>query len=157
MVLFSKSRDYNLFKHFTEELVKDIIDIEVDIYKLSLIDTSTNLYGESMEKIYHPGLKVYCLIDSDDHATDSDDFGPNVGQSVTFAFHKPALDTANIVPEIGDVIDWNSNYYEIDGIIENQLVAGKTDFTHSIICSAHMSRRSRLNIEQIRSGISENL
>ena len=54
---------------------------------------------------------------------------------------------------------------EIDGIVENNYVAGKnpdTDFnngTHgynvSFVCTGHLSRKSRINILDVRSGITK--
>ena len=33
--------------------------------------------------------------------------------------------TYNIVPEVGDVILWNNDYYEVNNANENQLIVGK--------------------------------
>jgi hypothetical protein len=33
--------------------------------------------------------------------------------------------TYNIVPEVGDVLMWNNDYYEANNVNENQLIVGK--------------------------------
>ena len=53
--------------------------------------------------------------------------------------------------EIGDIIDWNSGYWEISSINESQFVGGQTSFNHSVICNAFLVRMSHLNIERVRS------
>jgi hypothetical protein len=66
-----------------------------------------------------------------------------------------------LVPEVGDVVLWQENYYEIAGIIENQLVVGKdpsyayddtTDFgsSISIIVNAQYVRPEKLGLKQER-------
>ena len=47
--------------------------------------------------------------------------------------------------------DWNSGYWEISSINENQLVGGQTDYNHSVVCNTYLQRMSTLNIERVRS------
>jgi len=68
----------------------------------------------------------------------------------------------DLVPEVGDIIEWDKAYFEIDSMVDNQILGGKDpDYSlaggehgssHSIICSTHMTRMSRLNIEDVRYG-----
>ena len=51
MPLFHGQRDVSLLNKFNMELINDIIDTEVAIYKLSIENTQTNLYNESDKKI----------------------------------------------------------------------------------------------------------
>ena len=75
MALFGKSRDINLFHTINSELLKDIIQTEVAYYKFALEQTTINVYGESMGKVYYEPIKIACLIDRQDQAWSSDDFG----------------------------------------------------------------------------------
>ena len=45
MPLFHGTRDAGLVHKFNMELIADIIDTEVAVYKLSLEDTKTNIYN----------------------------------------------------------------------------------------------------------------
>ena len=70
----------------------------------------------------------------------------------------------NLVPEIGDILLFKNNFYEIDSKVENQLILGKdpdyaistgtTDFgsSHSIILTGHLSRVEKLNLIPLRGG-----
>ena len=165
MALFGKSRDISLFHSINNELIKDIIQTEAAYYKFALEQTIANVYGESMGKNYYEPMKIACLIDRQDQAWSSDSFGSDVGQTVDFRFLKDELLTINLVPEIGDILLFRNNFYEIDSKIENQLIMGRdkdyaistetTDHgeSFSIMVSAHISRIEKLNLIPLRGGV----
>ena len=97
MALFGKSRDINLFHTINSELLKDIIQTEVAYYKFALEQTTSNVYGESMGKVYYEPMKIACLIDRQNEVWSSDDFGSDMNQSVTFNFLKNELIDINLV------------------------------------------------------------
>ena len=156
---FYSQKDIDTFDKFNKELVGDlytskdgVIYQPVVIYKVSVYDTEVNMYGEtSSGKVYKPGVQVACLVDADDQTTTTDEFGPDLQQTGLFSFVRKSLVDINYVVEIGDIIDWNSGYWEIASISENQLVGGQTDYNHSVVCNAFLVRISNLNIERVRS------
>ena len=156
---FFSKKDIDTFDKFNKELVGDlysgqdgVIYQPVILYKVSVYDTEVNMYGESSSgKVYKPGVQVSSLITADDQTTTTDEFGPDLQQTSLFSFIRQSLVDINYVIEIGDVIDWNSGYWEISSINENQLVGGQTDYNHSVVCNAFLVRISHLNIERIRS------
>ena len=156
---FYSQKDINTIDKFNKELVGDlytekdgIIYQPVVIYKVSVYDTEINMYGEtSSGKVYKPGVQVSVLVEADAQTTTTDEFGPDLQQTGLFSFVRQSLVDINYVVEIGDVIDWNSGYWEISSINENQLVGGQTDYSHSVICNAFLVRISNLNIERVRS------
>jgi len=164
MALFGKSRDISLFHNVNNELLKDIIQTEVAYYKFALEQTTSNVYGESMGKNYYEPLKIACLIDRSDQAWSSNEFGSDVNQSVGFQFLKNELKNINLIPEVGDILLFRNNFYEIDGKVENQLIMGRdpdysistetTDFgdSFSILVSTHISRVEKLNLIPLRGG-----
>lgn len=130
MALFGGDRDTALVTKISRELMNNIVDTTIDIYKLSLYDTKSNLYGESIDKIYKPGIRVASLITQEDQQWSSDQFGPDMNQTATYAFLKYELEhVAKIVLEVGDVIHWDEKYWEVDGVTENQYFMGKNDAT----------------------------
>ena len=156
---FLPQRDVDLITRVSRELVGDkqnskdgIINQTVVIYKPSLQESAVNMYGESADgKVYKPGVQVSCLVEADDQTTTTDEFGPDLQQTSLFSFIRQSLVDINYVVEIGDIIDWNSGYWEITSISENQLVGGQTDRNHSVVCNAFLVRISNLNIERVRS------
>ena len=110
------------------------------------------MYGETAEgKIFKPGVQLACLIAADEQTTTTDEFGPDLQQPGLFSFVRQSLVDISFVLEIGDIIDWNSGYWEISSINESQFVGGQTDFNHSVICNAFLVRMAHLNIERVRS------
>tara|TARA_R110002051_G_scaffold175845_1_gene245993 strand:- start:2515 stop:3054 length:540 start_codon:yes stop_codon:yes gene_type:complete len=164
MALFGKSRDINLFHTINSELLKDIIQTEVAYYKFALEQTTSNVYGESMGKVYYEPMKIACLIDRQNEVWSSDDFGSDMNQSVTFNFLKNELIDINLVPQVGDILLFRNNFYETDSRSENQFIMGRdsnyalsTETTEhgdsfSIILSTHISRVEKLNLIPLRGG-----
>ena len=54
--------------------------------------------------------------------------------------------------EIGDIISWNDSYWEVNGVVENDLIYGQTENSLTIRVSTHMSRRTKLQLEKVRVG-----
>ena len=156
---FFNEKDINTFDKFNKELVGNlsteqdgIIYQPVVIYKVSAYDTEVNLYGETADgKVYKPGVEVTCLVAAEDQTTTTDEFGPDLAQTGVFSFLRQSLVDISYVAEIGDIIDWNSGYWEISSISENQLIGGQTDYNHSIVCNTFLNRIAHLNIERVRS------
>ena len=164
MALFGGSRDISLFHNLNKELLKDIIQTEVAYYKFALEQTNVNVYGEAPGKNYFEPLKIACLIDRADQAWSSDDFGSDINQNINFKFVKNELITINLLPEVGDLLLFRNNFYEVDGKVENQLILGRdadyaistetVDYgvSFSIIVSTHISRVEKLNLIPLREG-----
>lgn len=161
-MIFGSQRDFKLLVGINRELLSDVIEQEVLFYKMSLEQTQTNIYGEAQDKVYWSAVKFNCLIDRGDQQTTVDDFGPDLTRAVSFKFLRQDLKDANTFPEVGDVVEWNHNYYEVDNTVENQLFVGKdenyslteygSDFggTLSIICICHLTRADRVGIVKQR-------
>ena len=164
MALFGGCRDISLFNTVSKELINDIIQTEVGYYKFVLEKTTSNIYGESMGKMFYEPVRIAGLIDRSDQAWSSNDFGSDVDQILNFKFLKKELKSINLVAEVGDILLFRNNFYEVDSKIENQLIMGKdpdyaistgtVDFgnSHSVILNTHMSRVEKLNLIPLRGG-----
>jgi len=152
------TRDTELAKRFNDELVgnlKDdkcgIIGHEVILYRVSVYDTPTNMYGEASNgKVYEAGVKLACIVEAGDFDWNNDEFGPDTRQEVQFHFQRDMLIDVNFRPDIGDIVSWNHGYFEINGTNENQLVGGDYNKNWTISCTAFLTRVSSLNIEETR-------
>ena len=145
---FVPQKEVDLFDAFNEELIDEIVGQTVDIYKISIENTEENMYGESTTKYYDQGFRVNCLINYIEPEILQDDMGPDLNTSIEMYFHRTTLSEANFYPEIGDIVDWNGHYFEMNSVTEPQLIAGHQNFKHSIIAVAHRSRLSSLQIEE---------
>ena len=153
---FFAQKDIDTFDKFNKELVGDlytekdgVISQKVVIYKVSVYDTEINMYGETASgKTYKPGVQVSALIEAEDQTTTTDEFGPDLQQNALFSFVRQSLKDISYVVEIGDIVDWNGHYYEMNSVTEPQLIVGHQNYKHSIIAVAHRSRLSSLQIEE---------
>ena len=164
MALFGGSRDISLFNTISKELINDIIQTEVGYYKFVLEKTTSNVYGESLGKMFYEPVRIACLIQREDQSWSADDFGADVDQTLSVRFLKEGLVDINLVPEIGDILLFRNNFYEVDSKVENQLILGKdpdyaistgtVDFgnSHSIIVNTALSRVEKLNLVPLRGG-----
>jgi hypothetical protein len=161
MPLFHGQRDASLVHKLNMELIVDIIDTEVGLYKLSLENTKTNLYDESDKKVYLQPIKIPALINRQEQTYEGTEFGQDYNQNCDFGFIRELLKEVETYVEVGDVIEYNGEYWEVDTILENQYFGGKNpDYSFaterwghnvSIIANTHLTRRSRIHVEDIRS------
>jgi hypothetical protein len=151
MSLFVTQRSFDFLNHVNDALINKVIQNSVVLYKISLENTGgrkQNLYGEAIDKDYSAGTQLYCIIETQDQSIEQEGFGSDIGWEVRFGFHRNSLQIIDVYPEIGDIIEWNDAYFEVDHVIENTIMGGVVDFKVGFVCDTHMTRRSRLQIEQ---------
>lgn len=149
MPRFVSERDYQFFQHINKEILIDVVDVPVILYKIIVDVTSINIYGESTSKTRYRGINLHALVKYPKMTAESEGFGFDAKQkNVEFRFQRKLLQDVSVYPEVGDIIGYNDNYYEIDNTNEVQLIAGRPEFDHALICFAHLSRKSSLNIEE---------
>jgi len=165
--LFEGERDMSLFRHLNKELINDIIDTEIYYYKLIIDQSKVNVYGEGKNKTYYNPVKIPTLIDRSDRDQQNEDFGADYVRTVSFAFLRDTLVDMNIFPELGDVIEWNTEQHIVDNVLQNQFFGGKNPdtwvggikhgYNTSLICETHVTRKSQLNLrDDYRFGTNKN-
>jgi len=170
MALFGSARDASLIRSINRELINDFIDIEIAFYKLSLDDTRANVYDEADNKVYYSPMRLNCLAGKDAKSYTGDDNGYDSTRTGQFAFLRDDLKDKNVHIEEGDILEWDNEYYEIDSVGGSQYWTGRNpstdiaftegdinEFGYSVAISveAHVTRRNRLNIQEVRSGINK--
>jgi len=168
MALFGSARDASLLRSLNRELINRYIDMEIGYYKLNLGATKTNIYDESDDKVYNNILRINSIILKDTKTTQSDDYGIDYVRNGTFAFLRDDLVPRDIVMEVGDIIEYDGEFFEIDNTStsqyfrgtnpENDLgfdmgLRGEFGWPVSVVVDAHVTRKNRLNISAVRSGI----
>jgi hypothetical protein len=148
MPKFISERDVAFFKGLAREVVDDIVQNAIVLFKINLNETKVNLYGESINKTWHPGVQLYALINKETETSTYEGFGSDTMQNIEFRLDRFMCEEKNSYPEIGDIIYFDSSYYEIDNTNEVQFVGGQTYNSFSIVCSTFMVNKSALNIEE---------
>ena len=107
-------------------------------------------------------VKLACLITRGDQVINIDDFGPDLGREASFAFIRQDLVDKEVVPEVGDIVEWHNDFYEVDTVRENQLIIGSDDSYNlgsstsgfgrsmSIVVDCHLTRADRVGITESR-------
>ncbi len=145
---FTSYQDYQTILLINKELINTVIDTPAIIYKIKVDKTKTNIYGEGTSKNYNRGVQVPCLIDRQNANPVAKSGIVDFEQSSTFAFLKTELQTRNIYPETGDIIEFDSQYYEINNTNEIQLYAGQVTYNHQVLCETHLMRKVPLQLEK---------
>lgn len=166
MSLFKSQKDASFFRLINEEFINRIYDVRVGYYKIAANESKTNIYGESVDRKYYNPIWIPSWVARDEYSFKSDDYGYDVDQTATFSFLLDTLIDQEIVPEAGDIIEYNKQYYEIDSTAENKFVGDsnphrtesteKPGYNVSIICQAHLTRKSIVLIEDFRPGTNDN-
>lgn len=171
MPLFGSKTDARLINSITKELFHNYISNEVELFKIALDDTEVNLYGESNRKVYYQPIRLFGNILKDEPSFNESDAGQDLSQTLKFAFLKDDLTTRDIFIAEGDIIKYDSRYYEVDNAFNTQYFMGRNDKTHlistegrdrgfgkdiSVVAQTHLVRLSQLNLVEIRSGINKN-
>lgn len=146
MAKFFHAKDLDFIKTIAEEVVDYVVQQTITLYKVSVGESKTNLYGESIGKVYHQPANLMCIVQREALEQSYDEFGPDSMNSVEFRFMRHRLRTHEIpkittingtevpadavqntltgYPEIGDVIFFDGYYYELNNVQETVLVGG---------------------------------
>ena len=145
---FIPQKEVYLWDAMHEELIDEIVGQTVDIYKIDVEESDDNIYGESLTKYFKQAFRVNCLVLFNEPITEQNEFGPDTNADIEIYFHRNSLVDADFFPEIGDIVDWNDFYWEMNEVVEPQLIAGHPDYKHQIRAKAHRIRNSSLQIEE---------
>ena len=148
MPKFLQTRDIEFFKSIARELVDDVVQNTIVLFKINMNETKVNIYGESLNKTWNPGVQLYALYSKSPEDVVYEGFGPEMQQNITFKLDRMMCEEKDVYPEIGDIIFFDTSYYEIDNTNEIQFIGGSPDNNFSIVCETFMVTKSTLNIEE---------
>jgi len=167
MALFGGMRDAKFLAAINSELINAIVDTEIEYFKIQIEQSDSNLYGESERKAYYNSILIPCLITKDEKSSAMDDYGHTYTRTSKFALSRDLLETITLYPEVGDIILWDNEYFEIDNVDANQYFTGKNPetwpngtshgYSVSIVVDAHVTRQTPTGIKDIRRGGDNNL
>jgi len=162
MAIFGGIRDARFLAAVNSELINAIIDTEIEFFKLIVESSASNIYGESTKKSYYDSLLIPCLITKEGKTAAMDDYGHSSTRTAQFAISRDILERASFYPEVGDIVFWDNEYYELDNVDANQYFAGKNPetwpngenhgYSVSVICDAHATRQTPTGITNLRKG-----
>jgi hypothetical protein len=148
MALYGGARDISMFRRVNRELMGNIISQEVIFYKYNVTTTKTNMYGESVEgRNFADPVILFALVELGDPESPTSDLGVDYTWPITVRFLRDDLISkfnsanqgqgfgpfqaqpiqygASIQPAVGDVIQYENGYWEIDNTYDTQYFVGK--------------------------------
>lgn len=147
MPRFFNANDLNFIKTISEEVVDYVVEQAVTLFKVSVYSSKTNLYGESVNKVYNRPTNLMAIVNREERGISYETtIGPDSTQTIEFHFNTMRLRTnTNPIargengvevpvdsiqnelygyPEIGDVILFDNTYYEVDNVKNSRLIGG---------------------------------
>lgn len=162
MPLFKQ--DAGFFRLINDEYINNIHDIRVGYWKIHPKYSSTNIYGESEERAYYNPIWVPTWVNRDDYSFTDDKGLYDKEQTATFSFLLDTMIDLGLVPEPGDIIEYNQQFYEINSTARNKFIgdsnphrtesSDKPGYNVSIECQTHWTNKDVTGIEDFRPGIS---
>jgi len=148
MALYGGARDISMFRRINRELMGNIISQEVIYYKYKVAQSKTNMYGEVVDGRYFADpVMLFSLVEIGGTTSPTSDLGVDFDWPITFRFLRDdlltALNSANqgqgfgpfqaqpiqygasIHPEVGDIIQFQNGYWEVDNTNATQYFMGK--------------------------------
>ena len=145
---FISEQDFQQLQGFSEEFVSDVVAVTVDFFKLDYNATETTFRGETAEtgKKYEVIETVHSIPVIDD-ASEDDTYG--VGdrtQGGNFGFRREELKEREFYPQRGDAIRWDDSFYEIQNVVDNEILGSRYFYRNSIVCEVQQTRESDLDL-----------
>jgi len=140
MPKFFNAKDIDFIKTISEEVVDYVVEQAVTLFKISVGETTTNLYGESLGKVWRAPSTMMAIVEREPMNVVYEGFGADRAGTIEFRFNRERLrETSYAVPkvrnvngalvpteaiqnltagypEIGDVMLYDGIYYEIDNV-----------------------------------------
>lgn len=169
MPLFTSHRDAGFLLGVNKEIMHGFSSVEVAVYKLDLQQTDVNIYEESNNKAYRPPVRLFAQIRFDEKSIAGEDL-IDYTQTLGVGFLINDLKTAEIFIEEGDIIEYDSGFYQVDQVSEPKGWAGRRPdamigisedkwnlhgYDISVVAECHLTRTNNLNIVEVRTGIVE--
>lgn len=171
MPLFANSRDASFVRRINREAMQRIVDVEIALYKLSVSETKSNIYGESGKKVYYSPVRLHGVVENNPKSFVNTDMGDiDAINTVRISFLRDDLVDLNLVIELSDIIKYAGEYYQVDAVVMNDYWMGRdpatligqvqeeyadTGYSISVVVDAHLTSIANLSIVDTRSGVTQ--
>ena len=127
--LFLGKKEKDLVKQVNDELIERVIGQPVLYYPISLEHTNFHpLYGEAVEKVFLPPVRVYALVEWQSFETEFQKYGIDRKSEITVHFHKRRLtEDQDLFVRVGDFVNYGGIFYEIVTLSEPRQLFGQVD------------------------------
>ena len=151
---FTGERDKEFFHDITNELIKKICNQRVFIYQVDWEKTTTNMYGESTEKVYKDPTQTWGRIMYNDPIQNLNSFSYDTKYNIQIEFYSKMLDAQDIKLREGDCLRLGVNsistnstlFLEITNLVYVSPLHGQTDVLLDMRAICTTARQSLVSI-----------
>ncbi len=146
---FISDQDFEMFQQYNQELVEEVVEVVVRFYKMDVDRTKSTFRGETSPagKEYSRVVEMNTLVVPEDQQTAEGEKGTfDVNRTAQFGFQRERLKDKDFYPQRGDLIEWDEEFFEIENVVDNELLGTKYFYRHSIVCESHRVRTSNTDL-----------
>ena len=141
--LFLGKKERDLVKQVNDELIERVIGQQILYYAIDYNITNFNsVYGEAIEKNFHPPLKVHALVEWEALETNySNNIGMDKKNNINVHFFKRRInEDYDLIVREGDFVYFGDSFYEIAEIAQPKLLFGQPDHKVEVMARCIVSR-----------------
>lgn len=144
--LFFGPREQHLFNWYNTELL-EMVSKQNMIYWAIEVDESDvhDMYGESEKKVSRNPVKFFAWIMLEEPEMITGQFGSDRIRRIEVYAHKDRLTGIGIQPRIGDFLEWDNEFFEIQYVDVPVFVQGQTDTKIGVTMRAKSAREEIFN------------
>lgn len=125
MSIFLSRREKEFIDSITKELINDVIGQSIILFKVNGDYTNEdNIYGESSNKIFYPGVQFNSLIEELDPDIVTSERGLSQNREIELFAQKENLSDLDVFPEEGDFLYWDEQFFEITKVFQLKNLQG---------------------------------
>jgi hypothetical protein len=151
--LFLGEKERKLVKQVNDELLERVIGQAITYLPISQEYTNYHsLYGEAIEKCFHPPVRVYALVEFEGIGTVTEKYGLDKSYSITVNFHNKRLtEDQDLQVREGDYVQYGSSFYEIVTLTEERQLFGQVDHLFQLVAKCIRTRKGLVNLKVLPS------
>ena len=146
---FISDQDFEMIQQYNTEFVEEVVEVLVRFYKMDVDRTKSTFRGETAPagKEYSRIVEMNTLVVPDDQQTAEGEKGTfDVTRTANFGFQRERLKEKEFYPQRGDLIEWDEEFFEVENVVDNELLGTKYFYRNSIVCDAHRVRTSNTDL-----------
>lgn len=127
-----------------KELIQRVVGQEVHYYAIVAEKTKRNdLYNEAVSKVWANPVKVNCLLMYENTQEQIGMLPPDAKFAVDVYFHTDELNDRNVLPKMGDFLQFGDVMYEIYQVTRPQIVWGLIEQKIMTKCNCGPARKGQ--------------
>jgi len=146
--VFTNAKEKNLTKQIVSEIVERVIGQQIIYYAVDTDKSNFHpIYDEAVDKVFLPGIQVYCLVQKDESEIEQTGFGVDRRRMITIHFHQKRIsEDQNLYVRMGDYLQWNDEIYEIVKTGMPKYLFGDQDYEFEIVATCRKARQGAVRI-----------